>query len=158
RIYEVFDVQPSVVDGSVAVDAATLSGEVRFEDVEFRYPGADEPILRDINLTVAPGETVAIVGVTGSGKTSLVALVPRLYDVTAGRITLDGRDIRELTLGSLRSAVGVAFEEPTLFSMSVRENLTLGRTDATDEEIEQALAVAQAGFVHDLPWGLHTRV
>ena len=158
RIYEVFDVLPSIVDGPVAVDAATVTGELRFEGVQFRYPGAEEPILREINLSVAPGETVAIVGVTGSGKTSLVSLVPRLYDVTGGRITLDGRDIRELTLGSLRSAVGVAFEEPTLFSMSVRENLTLGRADATDEEIEQALAVAQAGFVHDLPWGLSTRV
>ena len=78
--------------------------------------------------------------------------------MTAGRITLDGRDIRTLTLGSLRSAVGMAFEEPTLFSMSVRENLTLGRPDATDEEIGEALAVAQAGFVYDLPWGLATRV
>jgi ATP-binding cassette subfamily B protein len=158
RIYEVFDVVPSIVDGDPALDPAAVTGRLRFEGVQFRYPGADEPILRRIDLDVRPGETVAIVGVTGSGKTSLVSLVPRLYDVTGGRITLDGRDIRTMTLGSLRSAVGMAFEEPTLFSMSVRENLTLGRPGATDEEIEEALAVAQAGFVYDLPWGLATRV
>jgi ATP-binding cassette subfamily B protein len=158
RIYEVFDVAPSIVDGSAATDPVTVNGWLRFEGVEFRYPGTDEPILRDIDLTVAPGETVAIVGATGSGKTSLVSLVPRLYDVTGGRITLDGRDIRDLAVDSLRGAVAMAFEEPTLFSMSVRENLTLGRQDATDEEIAEALAVAQAGFVYDLPWGLSTRV
>jgi ATP-binding cassette subfamily B protein len=158
RIYEVFDVAPSIVDGPAAMEPATVKGWLRFEGVEFRYPGADEPILRDIDLTVAPGETIAIVGATGSGKTSLVSLVPRLYDVTGGRITLDGRDIRDLTLDSLRGAVAMAFEEPTLFSMSVRENLTLGRPDATDEEIAEAVAVAQAGFVYDLPWGLSTRV
>jgi ATP-binding cassette subfamily B protein len=158
RIYEVFDVAPSIVDGPATVEPATVQGWLRFEGVEFRYPGTDEPILRNIDLTVAPGETVAIVGVTGSGKTSLVSLVPRLYDVSGGRITLDGKDIRDLTLESLRGAVGVAFEEPTLFSMSVRENLTLGRPDATDDEIAEALDVAQAGFVYDLPWGLATRV
>ena len=144
--------------GAVAVPRKEIAGRLRFEGVGFRYPGAAQPVLHRIDLTVEPGETMAIVGVTGSGKTSLVSLVPRLYDVTAGRITLDGRDIRDLTLHSLRDAVGMAFEEATLFSMSVRENLTLGRADATDEEIAEALAIAQAEFVHDLPWGLETRV
>ncbi len=116
------------------------------------------PVLRGISLTVRPGETLAVVGTTGCGKTTLVSLVPRLYDVTSGRITLDGRDIRDLRMCSLREVVGVAFEEPTLFSMSVRENLALGRTDATDDEIHEALALAQADFVDDLPWGLDTRV
>jgi ATP-binding cassette subfamily B protein len=101
---------------------------------------------------------VALVGATGSGKTALTALVPRLYDVTGGRVTIDGVDVRDYTLKQLRSLVATAFEEPTLFSMSARENLTLGRADATDEEIEQALDIAQAGFVHDLPWGLETRI
>jgi ATP-binding cassette, subfamily B, bacterial len=160
RVYEVFDERPSIVDRptAVAVPRDEVAGRLRFEAVGFRYPDAAEPVLRRIDLTVEPGETMAIVGVTGSGKTSLVSLVPRLYDVTAGRITLDGRDIRDVTLESLRGVVGMAFEEATLFSMSVRENLTLGRADATDDEIAQALAIAQAEFVHDLPWGLDTRV
>jgi ATP-binding cassette subfamily B protein len=160
RIYEVLDQQPSVVDGP---DAETGPGRhggarLRFEGVTFRYPDAGEPVLRRIDLDVAPGETIAIVGVTGSGKTTLVCLVPRLHDVTGGRITVDGTDIRDMTLDSLRAVVGVAFEEATLFSMSVRENLTLGRPGATDEEIAEAIEVAQAQFVHELPWGLDTRV
>ncbi|HZN16948.1 MAG TPA: ABC transporter ATP-binding protein [Micromonosporaceae bacterium] len=160
RIYEVFDTEPSIADqpGAVRVAPRDVVGQVRFEGVAFTYPGTAAPVLRRIDLEVRPGETVAIVGVTGSGKTSLVSLVPRLYDVTAGRITIDGRDVRDIQLDSLRQVVGVAFEEPTLFSMSVRENLTLGRADASDEEIAEALAVAQAEFVYDLPWGLDTRV
>ena len=140
-----------------AADNAGAGGELRFEGVWFGYPGG-APVLRGIELSVRPGETLAIVGTTGCGKTSMLSLVPRLYDVTAGRITLDGRDIRDIQLGSLRRTVGVAFEEPTLFSMSVWENLTLGRPDAGEEEVRAALAVAQADFVHDLPWGLATRV
>ncbi|HET8658287.1 MAG TPA: ABC transporter ATP-binding protein, partial [Micromonosporaceae bacterium] len=160
RIYEVFDTEPSIADrpGAVRVAPREVIGQVRFEGVAFTYPDTAAPVLRHIDLDVRPGETVAIVGVTGSGKTTLVSLVPRLYDVTAGRITIDGRDVRDIQLDSLRQVVGVAFEEPTLFSMSVRENLTLGRADASDEEIAEALAVAQAEFVYDLPWGLDTRV
>jgi ATP-binding cassette subfamily B protein len=101
---------------------------------------------------------VALVGATGSGKTTLTALVARLYDVTAGRITLDGTDVRDLPLAQLRSVVATAFEDATLFSMSVRENLTLGRPDASDADVEEALRVAQAEFVLDLPWGLATRI
>jgi ATP-binding cassette, subfamily B, bacterial len=160
RIYEVFDEQPSIVDrsGAAAVAPEAISGRLRFEGVSFRYPDSETEVLRGVDLDVAPGETIAIVGATGCGKTSMVCLVPRLYDVTGGRITLDGRDLRDYTLASLRGVVGMAFEEATLFSMSVRENLTLGRQDATDEQIAEAIAVAQAGFVHDLPWGLSTRV
>jgi ATP-binding cassette subfamily B protein len=101
---------------------------------------------------------VAVVGATGSGKSSLALLLPRLYDVTSGRITLDGHDIRDLTLGSLRRHVAVAFEEPVLFSMSVRENLKLGFPEATDRDIAEALRVAHADFVEDLPWVLDTRI
>lgn len=133
-------------------------GRLRFEGVEFRFPGADRPVLRDVRLDVRPGETVAIVGATGSGKTTLTSLVPRLRDVTGGRVTIDGDDVRDLPLASLRSMVATAFEEPTLFSMSVRENVTLGRADATDREIRDALEIAQATFVFDLPWGLDTRI
>jgi ATP-binding cassette subfamily B protein len=158
RIYEVFDVQPSIVDGPDRLAPQQVEGHLRFDGVGFTYPEADTPVLRRVDLEVRPGETLAIVGVTGSGKTSLVSLVSRLYDVTAGRITIDGRDVRSLRLDSLREIVGVAFEEATLFSMSVRENLTLGRPNATDEEIAEALSVAQAEFVYELPWGLATRV
>jgi ATP-binding cassette, subfamily B, bacterial len=160
RVYEVLDTKPTIVDapGAATLVRADVRGAVCFEGVTFSYPGAYTPILRGVDLDVRPGETMAIVGATGSGKTTLVSLVPRLIDVTGGRITLDGRDIRDVTLDSLRSVVGVAFEEATLFSMSVRENLTLGRPNATQDEIDEALSVAQADFVRDLPWGLRTRV
>jgi ATP-binding cassette subfamily B protein len=125
-----------------------------------RGAGRSRPteVLRGVDLQVYPGETLAIVGATGSGKTTLASLIPRLIDPTGGRITLDGRDIRDFTLDSLRSVIGFAFEEATLFSMSVRENLTLGKPDATDDEIHQAIEIAQADFVWDLPWGLSTRI
>ncbi|MGH8919110.1 MAG: ABC transporter ATP-binding protein, partial [Acidimicrobiales bacterium] len=156
RVYEVLDAEATIVDGSRPMPAA--SGRLRLEGVGFRYPGSDEDVLHDVWLDIAPGETVALVGATGSGKTTVCALVPRLYDVTAGRITIDGEDIRDLELTSLRSLVATAFEEPTLFSASASENLTMGVPDATPEEVTEALDVAQAGFVHDLPWGLRTRI
>jgi ATP-binding cassette subfamily B protein len=115
-------------------------------------------VLRDVNLDVVPGETVAVVGATGSGKTVLTSLVPRLYDVTGGRVTIDGVDVRDLDLANLRQIVATAFDEPTLFSMSARENLMLGRRDATEEDLHAAVEVAQARFVYDLPWGLDTRI
>ena len=158
RIYEVFDTVPSIVDLPGAVAVASTRGLLRFEHVGFTYAGATQPVLRDINLELTPGETLAIVGVTGSGKTTLTSLVPRLYDVTAGRITLDGRDIRDLQLTSLRSLVSTAFEDATLFSSSVRDNLTLGNPDASDHDVAEALDIAQATFVHDLPWGMNTRI
>ncbi|SEK94574.1 ABC transporter ATP-binding protein [Nonomuraea pusilla] len=156
RVMEVMDTVPAISGGTTVLSEPR--GHLRFEGVEFRFPGADRPVLRDVWLEVRPGETVAVVGATGSGKTTLTALVPRLLDPTAGRVTIDGHDVRDLTLPCLRSVVATAFEEPTLFSMSVRENLTLGRPDATDEEVEAAIRTAQAMFVHDLPWGLDTRI
>jgi ATP-binding cassette, subfamily B, bacterial len=160
RIYELLDAESSIVDRPTAVvlNKDDVRGTLRFEGVRFQFPGAADPVLRGVDLQVEPGETLAIVGATGSGKTTLATLVPRLIDPTAGRITLDGRDIRDVTLSSLRSVIGFAFEEATLFSMSVRENLTLGRPDATDDEVDEALSIAQADFVRDLPWGLTTRV
>ena len=158
RIYEVFDTVPAIADRPGAVDLPVCEGLVRFEDVSFRYSPDSDAILRNIHLEVLPGETLAIVGITGSGKTTLTSLVSRLYDVSLGSVTLDGHDVRDLTLSSLRRHVGVAFEEPTLFSASVRENLLLGHPDASAEDIAVALQTAQAEFVHDLPWGLDTRV
>jgi len=111
-----------------------------------------------VNLVIEPGETLGLVGRTGSGKTSLAYLLPRLYDITEGQVLLDGVDVRDLQLRSLRSHIGVAFEDPILFSASVHENLVMGRNVVSDEELERAIEVAQAGFVWDLPWGLETRV
>ncbi|SCG54339.1 ABC transporter ATP-binding protein [Micromonospora coxensis] len=160
RIQEVLDTPPAIVDAphAVALDRDEVRGRLRFEGVSFRYPGSREPVLREIELTVEPGETLALVGATGAGKSTLLSLVPRLHEVTGGRITLDGHDLRDLRLASLRGLVGVAFEEPTLFSMSVWENLTLGHPDAGEDEVRAALALAQADFAHELPWGLATRV
>jgi len=143
---------------SAQADAPTGSGRLRFEDVGFRYPGAAAAILRGVSLDLSPGETVALVGATGTGKTTILHLVPRLADVTSGRITLDDIDVRDLALPELRRRVGCAFEDPTLFSASVRENVSLGVQDATEADILAALDAAQAEFVADLPWGLDTRI
>jgi ATP-binding cassette subfamily B protein len=156
RVSEIFDAPESIADGPLRLDAPR--GEVVFEDVSYRFPDASEDVLHGLDLHVRAGETIGIVGGTGSGKTVLTSLVARLTDVTAGRITIDGVDIRDLEVANLRGIVATAFEDPTLFSMSVRENLTLGRPEATEEEIADAIETAQAGFVHDLPWGLETRI
>jgi ATP-binding cassette subfamily B protein len=132
-----------------------------FENVHFRYAdsAAQYPDLVDgVQLSIEPGETMALVGLTGSGKSTLTALTTRLYDVTGGRILLDGVDIRDLGREELRAHIAMAFEDATLFSASVRENVLLGRPDSTEEELESALTIAQAGFVYDLPNGLDTRV
>ena len=145
RINEIFDTQPSIVSGDRVLDAPR--GHLRFEGVGFAFPDEpDRPVLHDVNLDVAPGETVAVVGATGSGKTTLTALVPRLYDVTGGRVTIDGVDVRDYSIKELRSLVATAFEEPTLFSMSARENLTLGRANATDDEMREAIEIAQCRY------------
>jgi len=133
-------------------------GRLEFRGVGFKYPKSDEWVLRDFNLVVEPGETVGLVGRTGSGKTSLAYLVPRLYDVSEGSVLLDGVDVRDILLRSLRSHIGFAFEDPILFSASVHENLVMGRPVVSDAELKRAIDVAQAGFVWDLPWGLETRV
>ncbi|GDY30163.1 ABC transporter ATP-binding protein [Gandjariella thermophila] len=138
---------------------AAPRGALRLEGVRFGYPGASAEVLRGVDLEIRPGETVALVGATGSGKTTLAALVPRLADVTGGRITVDGIDVRDLALADLRRVVATAFEDPVLFSMSVRENVALGRPEATEAEIRAALRVAHAEeFVDALPWGLATRI
>ncbi|GGM21960.1 ABC transporter ATP-binding protein [Micromonospora yangpuensis] len=160
RIQEVLDTRPTIVDapGAIGLRRTEVRGRLVFDRVSFRYPQSAAPVLREVELTVEPGETLALVGATGCGKSTLLSLVPRLHEVTGGRITLDGHDLRELRLATLRRLVGVAFEEPTLFSMSVWENLTLGRPEADEAEVRAALVLAQAEFAYDLPWGLATRV
>jgi ATP-binding cassette subfamily B protein len=157
RILEIFDTRSEITSGTQVIDEPR--GHLVFDRVDFAFPDAPgEPVLRGVDLDIRPGETVAVVGATGSGKTALTALVPRLYDVTGGRVMLDGVDIRDLDLDHLRTLVATAFEDPTLFSMSARENLTLGRAGASDEDIDEAIDIAQAGFVRNLPWGLDTRI
>jgi ATP-binding cassette, subfamily B, bacterial len=158
RIAEIFDAPREITDGPS--NAAPRGGRLELVDVGFRFPDAahDDWALRHVDATVEPGETLALVGSTGSGKSVLAALLSRLYDVTEGEIRIDGRDIRELSLPALRQAVATAFEDPTLFSMSVAENLRLGRPDATDEQLAQAIEIAAAQFVYTLPFGLDTRI
>ena len=158
RVCEIFDADITVRDRPSAVALVRPRGRLAFEHVGFSYPTSTSPVLRDVNVTIEPGETLALVGLTGSGKSTLASLPARLYDVTSGRITLDGQDIRDITLDSLRRQVAMAFEDPVLFSMSVRENLILGRPDASDDDIRAALDLAQALFMYDLPWGLDTRI
>jgi ATP-binding cassette subfamily B protein len=156
RIAEIFDAENTIRDGDS--DLPVVRGELAFEHVSFRFPDSEHDVLHDLNLRLLPGETVALVGATGSGKTILTTLVARLWDVTGGRITLDGVDVRDLKLDRLRQVVATAFEDPVLFSMSARENIALGRPDATDADIDEAVQVAQAQFVHELPFGLDTRI
>jgi ATP-binding cassette, subfamily B, bacterial len=158
RIFEVLDEQPSIVDRPLPKTLRSKERGLEFHHVRFRYPDADDDVLRGVELTIYDGETMALVGATGSGKTTLLELVPRLYDVTAGSITIGGCDIRDLSLDELRATVATAFEEATLFSASVRENVTLGRPDASEASLVEALEIAQAGFVYQLPFGLDTRI
>ncbi|PPI74945.1 ABC transporter [Rathayibacter rathayi] len=161
RYFEVMDSRNTITDPEEPETIAQPRGHVRFRDVHFRYQDAPEhypDLLDGLDLEVEPGETMAVVGITGSGKTTLTALLPRLYDVTGGAIELDGVDIRRLRRDELRTHVGMAFEDATLFSTSVRENVLLGRPEASEEELLEALEIAQADFVHRLPDGLDTTV
>jgi ATP-binding cassette subfamily B protein len=159
RFCEVRDIPPAITDPPRPVALGAVRGELVLEGVRFRYPGAERETLRGVDLVVRPGETMALVGATGSGKTTLTALVPRLYDATGGRVLVDGVDVRDVALPELRRVVATAFEDPVLISASVRENVALGRAGAPDDEVWAALRVASAdGFVAALPWGLATRI
>jgi ATP-binding cassette subfamily B protein len=162
RYFEVMDERTESGTGTATAATRTEDSGLRFHHVRFRYPDAPEdspPLLDRIDLHIRPGESMALVGSTGSGKTTLTALVPRLHEVTSGRITLDGQDITAMSREELRSRVAVAFEEPTLFSAAVSENVLMGAGGgAGTAELERALAVAQADFVHDLPEGTGTQV
>ncbi|ORX05677.1 ABC transporter [Mycolicibacillus trivialis] len=159
RVTEIFDAPVEITDGPRR--DVRPGGRLELVDVGFRFPDSNQWVLRHVTLTVEAGQTLALVGATGSGKTVLVGLLSRLYDVTEGPIRIDGVDIRDLPVTALRKLVATAFEDPTLFSMSVAENLRLGRPaddPATDAEVATAVEVAAAGFVYDLPFGLNTRI
>ena len=161
RFFEVMDAPNAIVDPEHPQTIEHPEGRLVFTDVHFRYPDSPErvPDLVDgVSLAIEPGETMALVGLTGSGKSTLTALTTRLYDIDSGSIAIDGVDIRDLTLGELRTHIAMAFEDATLFSATVRENVLLGRPDATQADLAEALDIAQAAFVHELPDGLDTAV
>lgn len=156
RIFEVLDTKPEIVDAEGAAVLPDVKGEVVFENVGFEYV-AGVPVLQDINLRVAPGETLAIVGQTGAGKSTLTSLVARFYDVTSGKLTIDGHDIRNIQRHSLAKRMGIVLQDPFLFSATVRENIRYGRLEATQEEIEEAAKTVGAhDFIKRLPEGYDT--
>lgn len=161
RFFEVMDEKNTIIDPESPRTIRKPEGRLAFHDVHFRY--ADSPerfpdLVNGIDLELEPGETMALVGLTGSGKSTITALATRLYDITSGSITLDGIDIRDLSLEELRSHVAMAFEDATLFSASVRDNVLLGRPESTDAQLDEALDIAQADFARELPEGLETKV
>jgi len=159
RLFEILDREPALITPPGAPPLPEGRGRVELRDVTFAYDSAPGPALRDIDLAVEAGTTVALVGATGSGKTSLIGLLPRLYDVDSGSVRIDGADVRDVDLVSLRRAISVVDDDPFLFSASVHENIAYGRPDATHEEVEQAAERAQAaGFIAELPDGYETRI
>ena len=157
RVFEILDAPIEVSDKPDASPLPAIHCRVEFEDVSFRYPGSEREILSNISFTAEPGQTVAILGTTGSGKSTLVNLLPRFYDVTDGAVRLDGHDVRDVTLSSLRSQIGIVLQEARLFSGTVRDNIAFGKPDATDEEVRAAAEAAQAGdFIDRLPDGYET--
>jgi ATP-binding cassette subfamily B protein len=161
RFFEVIDEPVLIKDPEAPKTISSPIGRLEFKNVHFRYPDSkpDQPdLLRGVDLVLEPGESVALIGVTGCGKSTLTALTTRLYEVYSGSIELDGVDIRSLTRVELRSHIAMAFEDATLFSASVRDNVLLGRPDSSEEELQEALSIAQADFVYELPQGLETKI
>ncbi|MEJ5200375.1 MAG: ABC transporter ATP-binding protein, partial [Anaerolineae bacterium] len=159
RIFEVLDTPFEIHDSPNALVLKDVRGHVRFEHVDFKYSDGRQPTLTDINLDAQPGEVVALVGHTGAGKSTLINLIPRFYDVTAGRVLIDGHDVRYVTLESLRRHIGIVLQDTLLFSASIRENIAYGRPDASEEEIIAAAKAAQAhDFIMSFPKGYDTEV
>jgi ATP-binding cassette subfamily B protein len=157
RVFDVLDAPLDVKDAPDAYILLPLSCRVDFDNVSFRYPGSVRDILAGVSFTARPGQTVAVLGTTGSGKSTLVNLIPRFYDVTGGAVRLDGNDVRDVTLSSLRSQIGIVLQETRLFSGTVRDNVAFGKPDATDEEVVAAAEAAQAGeFIRGLSDGYET--
>lgn len=161
RFFEVIDEPVLIEDPAKPKTIEKPLGRLEYKEVRFRYPDSKNhqpDLLRGVNLILEPGESVALIGITGSGKTTLTALATRLYEVSAGSIELDGVDIRDLSRSELRKHIAMAFEDATLFSASVRDNVLLGRPEASEEDLKQAIEIAQAHFVYDLPEGLDTKI
>lgn len=160
RVFEVLGTRSSITEKEDAVDiSGNTDGTVRFEHVSFRYPDAEENVLTDIDFTAKPGETTAIIGSTGCGKTTLISLIPRFYDVTEGRVTIGGYDVRDITLHSLRDAIGYVPQKGVLFSGTIAENIRWGDEDADDAKVREAAGIAQAvRFIDERPEGYDTEI
>jgi ATP-binding cassette subfamily B protein len=159
RIFEILDAQSDVTDQPNALTLPPVQGRVQFENVTFRYFGSNEPVLSDITLDAKPGETIALLGATGSGKTTIINLIPRFYDASAGRILIDGHEVRAVKLDSLRSQIGIVLQDTTLFSGTLRDNIAFGKPDATLEQVIAAARAAEAHeFITSFPDGYDTKV
>jgi ATP-binding cassette subfamily B protein len=159
RVFEILDAKNDITDKPEAIRLPAVKGDVKFENVTFRYFGGGEPVLANVTFEAYPGETIALLGATGSGKTTIINLLPRFYDPTEGQITIDGHDLRDVTLESLRSQIGIVLQETTLFSGTIRDNIAFGKPDATQEQIEAAAKAAQAhDFILSFPEGYNTHV
>jgi ATP-binding cassette subfamily B protein len=160
RVMQVLDSEPEVQNRRSALAPERVTGRVAFENVSFSYhDDGGDPVLRDVSFTAEPGETVAILGSTGSGKSSLINLIPRFYDATSGRVTVDGVDVRDLDMKTLRSRIGISLQDVVLFSGTIRENIRYGRPDASEEEVVDAAKAAQAhDFITGFPEGYDTMV
>jgi ATP-binding cassette, subfamily B, multidrug efflux pump len=158
RVFEILDTQSDVRDAPDAIPLPPMSGNVRFEHVSFAYAGR-LAVLDDISFEAQPGQVIALIGMTGAGKSTVINLIPRFYDVTGGRITIDGYDIRKVTLSSLRDQIGIVLQDTMLFATTIRENIAFGRPDAHEEAIVEAARAAQAhDFISALPDGYETLV
>lgn len=159
RIFEILDTENEVQDKPGARALGAVRGEVAFENVTFRYFKGGEPVLSDVSFQAAPGQTIALLGATGSGKTTIINLIPRFYDVSAGRVMIDGNDVREVTLESLRANIGIVLQETTLFTGTIRDNIAFGKPDASMDAIEAAAKAAAAhDFIMEFPQGYETPV
>ncbi|MBM4427532.1 MAG: ABC transporter ATP-binding protein [Chloroflexi bacterium] len=159
RVFEILDAESDIVDKPNASKLPAVKGDVKFENVTFRYVGGGDPVLKNVTFEAKSGETIALLGATGSGKTSIINLLPRFYDPVEGSITIDGHDLRDVTLDSLRSQIGIVLQETTLFSGTIRENIAFGKPDATLEEVQAAAKSAAAhDFIMSFPDGYNTHV
>ena len=159
RIFEILDAKSEITNKPEAADLPSIEGRVEFRDVTFRYVGNKEPVLSAVSFVAEPGQTVALLGATGSGKTSIINLIPRFYDVAEGAVLIDGHDIRDVTIDSLRSQIGIVLQETNLFSGNIRDNIAFGRSDASQEEVEAAARAASAhDFIMSFPQGYNTPV
>lgn len=159
RVFELLDTPLELTDAPGATPLPVLTGRVEFRDVVFQYAGSEKPTLKGVSFTIEPGQTVALLGTTGAGKSTIINLIPRFYDVTSGAVLIDGIDVKSVTLSSLRSQIGIVLQEALLFSGSVRSNIAYGRPDASLEDVKAAARAAQAAsFIEELPQGYDTLV